>query len=175
MNLFPHISLSNTLLILYRMCGDIDLFVTASEKAAANGNYPLHTVTPVEVTIKDNYALCESMCHIVARFKQNVAEWDIITECRFYQKLERVEEQWRLLTLEVLYVQDTIAPSAPNPAGTIEDLPLEGIEKFRPSYKYLAWRFAQMGVKVGDELAGTDNPESMREIVDRHYEWIASV
>ena len=159
----------------YRMRGDIDLFVKASEKAAGNGNYPLHTVTPIEVTIKDNYALCESMCHIVARFKQNGAEWDIITECRFYQKLQRVEEQWRLLTLEVLYVQDTIAPSAPLPAGTIKDLPLEGIEKMRPSYKCLAWRFAQMGMKVGDDLAGTDRPASVREIVDRHCDWIATI
>ena len=157
------------------MRGDIDLFVKVSEKAAAKGNYPLHTVTPIEVTIKDNHALCESMCHIVARFKQNGAEWDISTECRFYQKLQRVDGRWKLLTLEVLYVQDTVAPTAPLPAGTVEDLPFEGIEKMRPSYKYLAWRFAQMGMNVGDDLAGTDNPASVREIVDRHYDWIASV
>ena len=79
------------------------------------------------------------------------------------------------MTLEVLYVQDTIAPSAPHPEGSIKPLPLEGIEKLRPSYKFLAWRFAQMGANVGDDLAGTDDPKSVTEIVDRHYDWIASV
>ncbi len=105
---------------------------------------------------------------ITARFGHRGHDYDLTNWVRFVSQAEKVESKWKLLTLEVIYIRDGIAPvgNAPTP----EFWQLNGWP--RKSYRFLAWHLGARGVKVREDLPGTDDEESVNEVMDRNRGWI---
>jgi len=98
--------------------GDIEGFLACSKKIKSDAGQIIHIVTPVEINIKGSKALAVSIANIAARFKYGGRDVDLISWARLISKLERVDagrkSSWKLMTLEVIYMRDSIIPAAPS-------------------------------------------------------------
>jgi hypothetical protein len=128
---------------------------------SSGGTNALHKICPIEVSISSSgtRAISESSGSITARFSQNNMQYDCTSLCRFISRFERVEGQWKLLTLEAIYVRDLIAPAFPGKGES--GLVVEGLEERRESYRYLGWLLAQKGFEIRGDLPGVDDEGSI--------------
>lgn len=96
---------------------------------------------------------------------------------RFFTQLEKsttTDGKWKMLSLEVIYLYDTLAPCVPPPPDKPLDLDFSIVKDARKSYKVIAWHVAQFGVTVRDDLPGADRPETVTEVEDRNRAWISA-
>lgn len=151
-----------------RFRGDADGFVEGSEEMAAGGSRSVHNIAPALVRINGDKALSESVCSILARFEYQGVQYDLISYARLLSRLERVDSEWKLLTMEALYDKDTIVPVVPNSPTTNLTIP----EGSRESYKGLGWLLAQRGFTINPELPGVDRPGSSEAVIEEGVEWL---
>ena len=161
---------------LVRYDGDIDGFISGSEKVTHDKVTTIHVITPNDIDIRESKALAESFCTITSRFEHDKFEYDKVTVCRLISRLEKLApsqgSEWKLLTLEVIYIRDgiiSVAPQAPESIPTFE-----GVEKFPKGYRYGAWLLAKIGIKSRDDLPQEDDRKSVKEVFDRNYEWLTA-
>lgn len=123
-------------------------------------------------------ALAESTGRIYARFTHDGVDLLLTSWVRFFTRLDNVESQglkvWKMLSLEVIYMFDSLAPIFPQPPEVPLALDFSIVEGARKSYKCVAWHVAQIGVVVRDDLPGDDDPKSVREVENRNYAWITA-
>ncbi len=151
-----------------RFQGNIDGFVAGSQKMAASRARPMHTISPVEVHLRGKRAVTESTGSILVRFKHEGVEYDCTSYTRFISRLEQVEGDWKILTLEAIYDRDTIQPVKPEGAAAKALV----LDKARPSYQCLSWLLSQSGFKIDQTLPGVDIPGSGEELVSSCLSWL---
>ncbi len=152
-----------------RFQGDIDGFVDGSRRMAQGGTNAIHNICPVEVHLNHDKAVSESTGSISIRFKHEGHEYDCISLTRFVSRLEKVGNEWKLLTLEAIYERDYIRPTFPSPAATLAvSLPSGG----RESYKCIAWVLSNKGFTIKQDLPGVDRPESCDEFMANSFAWL---
>ncbi|KAJ5148720.1 hypothetical protein N7448_000298 [Penicillium atrosanguineum] len=113
-------------------------------------------------------SLAESTGSINARFKLAGNEYDCTPFARFISRLEKVNGEWKMLSLDAMFERDTIAPVHPmdSPPARLD------VEAYRPSYRCIAWQVASKGFQVSRDLPGTDRPELVKRLIDESYKWI---
>lgn len=89
------------------------------------------------------------------------------TYIRFLNQCGKVQDKWKLLTLESVYIRDLITPVPPAPMLDFGDLSV-----FRKIYRFTAWMVQQRGLTIHNDLPGEDDPKSMAEVRDRNRAWI---
>ena len=151
-----------------RYDGEIDGFVSASERLYDPEVAIMHQIMPAEIDVKGSYALAQSWCVIDTRqLGREGHEYDMKTWIRLFNRCEKVEGSWKLLTLELIYLRDLITPVYPAPPIDFGDL-----SGFRKSYRFTAWSVAQRGLTIRNDLAGDDDPASMEEMINKNKAWI---
>lgn len=155
-------------LIRNRFQGDIDGFVAGSEGMTTGGTGAVHTICPVEVHVNGNKALSESTGSISIRFRFNGIEYDCVSLTRFISRMEYVDSEWKLLTLEAIYDRDYITPTVPVSVSAEIPLPKEG----RASYKCISWLLSQKGFKIKQDLPGVDDPASCTKLMEESLTWL---
>ncbi|CAI7670863.1 unnamed protein product [Penicillium pancosmium] len=148
--------------------GDIDGFVAGSEGMTTGGTGAVHTICPVEVHVNGNKALSESTGSISIRFSFNGVEYDCVSLTRFLSRLEYVDSEWKLLTLEAIYDRDYITPTVPVSVPAEIPLPKEG----RASYRCISWLLSQKGFKIKQDLPGVDDPASCTKLMEESLTWL---
>ena len=149
-----------------RFHGDIDGFIEGSKKLHTRSGDIIHKVLPADVEIHGSRAVVDCWCFIEARLTLNDVEVELNTSLRLLYRCEKVESEWKLLTLEPIYIRDRIDSVPPATAVTFPDL-----SKFRKSYRFTAWMVGQRGISISHDLPGEDVPESVAEIYERHQKW----
>ncbi|KAI5460725.1 hypothetical protein BGZ63DRAFT_454925 [Mariannaea sp. PMI_226] len=162
-----HPDASKTNINISWFTGDIDGFVAGSRGMAQGGTNALHTICPVEVHVNGKKAVSESTGSITIRFEHNGQEFDCVSLTRFISRLECVDGEWKLLTLEAIYDRDYISPTTPF-AVSEPILPKGG----RKSYKCIAWVLAQKGFAIKQDLAGVDDPASAEALMKQAFDWL---
>ncbi|GKZ95767.1 hypothetical protein AnigIFM59636_009775 [Aspergillus niger] len=147
--------------------GDINGFVRGSEDMAAGGTGAVHTICPVEVHLNGDKALTESTGSISIRFSYEGRQYDCVSFTRFISRLQNVDGQWKLLTLEAIYDRDNITPVLPGTPANIHIAP-----GTRESYKCIAWLLSQKGFKVKEDLPGGDDPASCDNLMQGAFKWL---
>jgi len=71
--------------------------------------------------------------------------------------------------LIAIYEWDTLTPVVP---GTELHVPREELERFRPSYRFLAYVMSLRGVTLGDDLYGEDRPEPLAQLYEAAHAWL---
>ena len=147
--------------------------MSGSQKLSNDEVSIIHDITPIIIEFgTENKALSESTGRIYARFSHEGVDLVLTSWVRFFTRLEKVRSgdgnEWKMLSLEVIYMFDTLVPSIPAPLA----LDFSIVEIARRSYKCIAWHVAQFGVVVRDDLPGEDDPQSVREVENRNYAWI---
>ncbi len=128
----------------------------------------MHTICPVIVQINGDKAVSESTGSILARFKHEESEYDCTSYARFISRLERVQGQWKLLSLEAIYEKDMIHPVKPE--GSLRTFNIDASS--RPSYRCLAWVLVQKGFEIDQTLPGVDIPSSVETLMNSCYDWL---
>ena len=140
---------------------------------ASKGSSALHVINPVEVEIKGSKAFSISVGNITARFTSEKSEYELVSNCRFLSRLQRIDGPggpvWKLLTMEVIYVHDSIVPVVPE-SGSFDVKNVDST--MRKSYKFLSWLLAEKGNKVSNNLPGVDDEESVKDVMGRSSEWL---
>lgn len=139
------------------------------------GSNAIHNIIPVEVTINKSKAFSISVGNITSRFTHAKVEYELVSNCRFLSRLKMLEEKsgqlWKMLSMEVIYINDTISPVLPFPNH--ENMDLRGAGNFpRQSYKLLAYCLSQKGYQVKEDLPGTDDEYLVLEVLTRNLSWL---
>jgi len=146
-------------------------FAEASRVMAERGRHSKHLVTPTEIRINGDRALCESLGEIHNRSILDGIEVDTIMYCRFVSRLRRTEAGWKLMSLEGIYQKDTIAPV--NPSDRL-DLDWDAIGKLRPSYRIWAHMIGLQGYHIsqGDDIVADDRPDLVDAFMRAAEHWL---
>jgi hypothetical protein len=148
-------------------------FAEASRLMAVNGRHSKHMIWPASVRVNGDRALSESPAAILNRSVIDGVEVDMVQWCRFFSRLVRTAEGWRLASFEGIYQKDEIRPVWPGerlPDGwRLEILP------FRESYRVWAWAMERRGYQVSPELLGDDRPDPLKAFYAVEERWLASL
>ncbi|PYH80325.1 hypothetical protein BO82DRAFT_433504 [Aspergillus uvarum CBS 121591] len=149
--------------------GDINGFVRGSADMSARGTGAVHTICPIEVHLNGDkeQALTESTGSISIRFVYEGRQYDCVSYTRFISRLQIVDGQWKLLTLEAIYDRDNIVPVLP---GAPADFHIA--HETRESYKCISWLLARKGFKIKEDLPGGDYPASCEKLMREGFEWL---
>lgn len=110
---------------------------------------------------------------MTSRFEYEGHEFDKVSDIRLISQLEKVQDEWKILSLEAIYIRDRLVPTAPLPPDAVPSF--EGVDKFRKSYRYGTWLLTTtVGLTVSDSLPGEDDPESVTKVLDKNRAWINS-
>jgi hypothetical protein len=145
-------------------------FAEASrEMAEQRGRASIHLVTPTEIRINGDRALCESLGEIHNRDVLDGVEVDTLMYCRFFSRLRRTPDGWRLVTLDGIYHKDQITPV--NPA---DELPVdwEELRSLRPSYRVWKYMISRRGYDIGDDELADDRPAHLQEFYSAAERWL---
>lgn len=153
--------------------GTIEDFVAASraKMTGAGASVAKHWIFPTMLEIDGDRALVESPAAIFDRLTFDGVEFDTFQYCRFFSRVRRTADGWRLASFEGIYQRDTMR--SVNPA---EPLPVDWdlLKTLRPSYKFLAYTQLKRGYKVNPELIGDDRPDLLEAFYARERKWLAS-
>lgn len=81
--------------------------------------------------------------------------------------------KWKMLSLEIIYLQDNIIPVIPTAIAADGEI-LKSIAKNRKSYQLLSWVMQAKGYAINGQLPGVDRPETTRELLERNEEWVST-
>jgi hypothetical protein len=137
--------------------------------AEERGRVSVHMITPTEIRLNGDRALCESLGEIHNRATLEGVEVDTLMYCRFFSRLSRTAAGWRLASLDGIYVKDQITPV--NPA---EVLPVDWRElrSLRPSYRVWAYMISRRGYDIGPEELADDRPDLLAPFYAAADHWL---
>lgn len=133
----------------------------------SGGTDAVHTICPVEIHLNGKKALSESTGSISIRLRHGGESFESISYNRFISRLEFVGDEWKLLSLEAIYVRDFITPVIPGRTATF-DFP----ENTRESYKCIAWALSQKGFTIKQDLPGADDPAGCARFMEANLKWL---
>jgi SnoaL-like domain len=131
-------------------------FAEGSRAMAASGRHSRHPIVPIWARINGDRALVESSAEIQNRSVLEGVEVDTVQYCRFFSRVRRTPDGWRLVSFEGIYTKDTI--NAVNPADEVP-LDWDALSKLRPSYRIWAHLMALRGYEVSQEKIGDDRQD----------------
>ena len=141
---------------------------------ASEGFQSRHAIIPIEIDTKGPKAFSVSVGSIVARFTKENIEYELNSTCRMLSRLENLgvmgQPDWKLLTMEVIYVDDSIIPVIPPTLGGFDGGNFKNGS--RKSYRCLSLLLEEKGHKVNNDLAGVDDPKSVEDVIRRNQEWL---
>jgi len=144
-------------------------FAEASRVMAERGRRSIHPITPVDIRVNGDRALCESHAQIINRSVIEGVEVDMVQYCRFFSRLRRTEAGWRHVSFDGIYGKDTIAPT--NPAETLP-IDFDELRDLRPSYRVWAYAMRLRGYEVGQEELGDDRPDLLEPFYAAAQRWL---
>jgi hypothetical protein len=152
--------------------GNIEDFVAASrEKMEKRGSSAKHWIFPAMLQIQGDRALVESPAMIFDRLNFEGIEFDFFQYCRFFSRVVRTPEGWRLATFEGIYQRDHLLCT--NPADRLP-IDWEVVETMRPSYRFLGYTQYKRGYKLNPELLGDDRPDLLKAFYADAQRWLKS-
>ncbi|KEF53434.1 uncharacterized protein A1O9_10409 [Exophiala aquamarina CBS 119918] len=169
-----HPDASHTKIQVSWFSGNIDEFLAASQEMVKGGTLATHLIMPVDIHLSPCHqrAVSESTGNITFKFKVEEETYELVSWTRFISRLEKVGEDWKLAGLEAIYDRDSITVAMPSTHGDgAHGTSFKHVGR-RESYSSLAWFLEQRGLPVSDDLAGTDRPQSVEELMVRQFDWL---
>lgn len=143
-------------------------FVDASRDMAARGTMAKHRLGPVSVRIAGTRAVATLACTIdIPAVLQGVTVL-LSSHARVFYRAELRGGAWGLMSFEVFYMRDELAPQVPGEVVPVKAADLAG---YRQSYRLLSHVLAGNGFTVRDNLAGEDRPETVEALCREIYGW----
>jgi hypothetical protein len=144
-------------------------FAEASKTLADAGRHSTHLITPTSIRLRGDRALSESLGEIHHREVLDGVEVDMIQYCRFFSRVQRTDEGWRLASFDGIYGKDLITPVNPADSLPFDWAELEGL---RPSYRVWAFTLRRRGYEVSQEIPADDRPDLLEPFYRAAEEWL---
>jgi len=150
--------------------GTVEDFAEASRKKMASGSQAKHWIMPTRLEINGDRALVESPACIYDRLTFDGIEFDTFQYCRFFSRVKKTADGWKLASFDSIYQRDQMQTVDPR-----DPLPVDWnvIKTLRPCYKFLAYTQLRRGYKV-PELLGDDRPEMVQAFYAGERKWLAT-
>jgi SnoaL-like domain len=145
-------------------------FAAASREMAERGRESVHLIAPSEIRVNGDRALCESNAQIVNRSVLHDVEVDMVQYCRFFSRVVRTPDGWRLASFDGIYHKDTIAPV--NPGDTVP-IDWDALRDLRPCYRIWAYAISLKGYEIGQDELGDDRPDLLEPFYAAAERWLA--
>jgi hypothetical protein len=144
-------------------------FAEASRAMAQRGRRSTHLITPTHIRVNGDRALCESLMEIHNRNSYDGVLGDAIMYGRFFSRLVRTAEGWRLASFDGIYTKTVVTPVNPD-----DTLPIDWdeVSRYRESYALWAYQLTRAGYPVGDEELGDDRPDLLDAFYRRAEHWL---
>jgi hypothetical protein len=146
-------------------------FAQASkEMAEQRGRQSRHLITPADIRINGDRALVDSYGEIHNRDVIDGVECDMLQYCRFFSRVVRTPEGWRLASFDGIYGKDAIWPVDP-----AQELPFRygALTGGRPSYRVWAYTLSLKGYEIGPDELGDDRPDLLEPFYAAADAWLA--
>jgi hypothetical protein len=147
-----------------------DAYVAATQKWMSKTGNSKHWVFPAFAQINGDRATVESPAKIFNRAKLGGTDIDFEVFCRFFSRAVRENGDWKILSFEVLFERDIMAPVYAGDPLPI-DRPL--LDTMRPSYKFLSYIQHSRGINVNQNLLGDDRPDALDAFHAGENLWLA--
>jgi len=144
-------------------------FAAASREMAEKGRMSTHLITPTHIRINGDRALVESLMEIHNRSELEGVEVDTIMYGRFFSRVRRTADGWRLASFDGIYHKDVIAPA--DPARTVP-IDWSALKRYRPSYRIWAYMMSRRGYRVTNEELGDDRPDLLSAFYQAAEHWL---
>ena len=151
--------------------GTVEDFAEASRKKMASGSQAKHWIMPTRLEINGDRALVESPACIYDRLTFDGIEFDTFQYCRFFSRVIKTANGWKLGSFEGIYQRDqmqTVDPRDPLPVDW------KVIETLRPSYKFIGYTQVKRGYTVNPDLLGDDRPDLVEAFYARERRWLTT-
>ena len=137
-------------------------FVEASRNMAASAPHRIYNTV---VELCGSRAIAVMMTAIEIRKTYCGVACDLSSKARLVYRLERLDEQWYITSMDCIYEKDSLIPCAPagiyTPSGV------------RESYANLSASLAADGYSIADDLPGDDRLELVHTLMEKTLLWCA--
>jgi hypothetical protein len=129
----------------------------------------IHQIQTGEVQVKGTKAVADSWCLIHSR-NEDIPQhhYDQTSYLRLLSQCQQVDGQWKMRTLEAVYIRDSIAAVPPHSLPEFDSL----VPGYRKSYRFTAWSIGRRGLQIRQDMPGSDRPEGIDEAVRRNQAWL---
>lgn len=145
-------------------------FIASTRARTSTGVWGRHRLSPPIVRVSGDRAWAELPLAIEFTIEVGGKPADLVSYCRSQYRAERTGDRWKLVGITSIYERDTITPSVP---GDTLDLDAATFDGLRPSYRCLAWYFAEQGTPLPDDLLGDDRPDRAARHYDQEHRWLS--
>lgn len=120
------------------------------------------------MSVHGDRAMCEAHGQINTRPTLNGCQYDLSSSATFIIKLVRLNEEWKIISLECLYDKDNLVPVITSPSMNVL-----GINYPRESYKSLAHVLnVSGGYDIDPDLPGWDRPDAAFALLEQSRSWV---
>ncbi|MFT3864275.1 MAG: nuclear transport factor 2 family protein [Solirubrobacterales bacterium] len=145
-------------------------FAAASREMAGRGRLSRHLITPTYIRVAGDRALVDSYGEIHNREAVGGAEVDILMYCRFFSRVVRTAEGWRLASFDGIYLKDQLTPVDPGAGPAVDWAEVEAFP--RPPYRIWAYTLSLKGYEIGTEELAEDRPEEIEGFMRAAEAWL---
>ena len=143
-----------------------------AESPSGWNGHSVHRIAVPTVHIHGDRAWAEVPVTIEFRITLDNVEADLVSYCRNqYRATRDAEGVWRIVRLTSIYERDALTSVLPGDPLPVTAAELDGR---RPSYRYLAWYQAHLGLTLRDDLLGDDQPDAVARQYDAEHKWLAN-
>jgi hypothetical protein len=149
--------------------GDVEEFLSRSAKVHQGKVNIIHSsFDPVEICVSGNRATSEAFCLVTSSLTLGGVDYELASHMRLASRLEKSSEagQWRMLSLESIYVRDRLVTAFPASNATSPLIMSDDVLAYPKSYRHLALVMLNRGLKPRPDLPHEDDQEGVRRVLD---------
>ena len=149
--------------------GGADDYLEGTKRLMGYSPNGKHWVFPGYLGIEADRATVESPAMIFNRILLDGVEVDFHVYCRFFSRVRRRDDRWRLLSFEVIFERDIMRTV--NPADRLP-IDWQKLATYRPSYRFLTHAQESRGTRVNPDLYGDDRRDQLDAFYAAENRWL---
>jgi len=143
-------------------------FVAGSMDMARRGVLAKHRLGPILVNLAGDRAVASLSGIIDIPVRLQNMDLTLSSHTRFLYRVERRKRRWGIISFDAIYVRDELTSAIPGQALKID---AEELNRFRSTYRMLAYCLTLQNYEVDPDLAGEDRPELVQALNQELYGW----
>ena len=150
--------------------GAFEAFVESCRASWAGGSRSQHFLGGTLADIKGGRAIAQTRMSINVRSRLDGVEVDAVCQGRFFDRVEKRDDAWRIVKRSVIYEKDRIDPVDPQASISLDPGLLA---RFPDGYRHLAYLQTRNGAKVNPNLP-TATGAALEALVRDAKAWLAA-
>ncbi len=131
-------------------------FIEINKAGWAKGVRILHFLGGSSIELSGDRSICQTKMTISQRAPVHGVEVDVVCTGRFYDFLEKIDGEWKLVLRQPIYEKDRMDPVDPSEHVQLDP---EVLSRFPFGYQHLAYLQDGIGYPIKTDMPGIDGPE----------------